>query len=115
MLATALSLVTPAFAGTCITLVDPLHTILVLRGGESVTLHGTPGEYVSILALTAAVTGVTGTGLLYPLPATFTLGNNIGVSNELTAPEAAVAVNGTGALLVIHTHIRAGDLPPTAP
>jgi thiamine pyrophosphokinase len=107
MLATALSLAAPDFAGARVTLVDPLHTMLVLRGGESVTLHGTLGEYVSLLALTAAVTGVTGTGLLYHLPETFTLGDNIGVSNELTAPEATIAVTGTGTLLVIHVHMRA--------
>jgi len=112
MIATALSLVAPAFAGRRILLVDPLHTMLVLRGGESVTLRGTPGEYVSLLALTAEVSGVMGEGLLYRLPATFTLGDNIGVSNELTAAEATVAVNGTGALLVIHVRVHAGSLPP---
>ena len=115
MLATALSLVVPDFAGARITLVDPLHTILVLHSGESVTLSGTPGEYVSLLALTADVTGVTGAGLLYPLPATFTLGNNIGVSNELTAPEATVAITGTGALLVVHVRMRADGLSPIPP
>jgi thiamine pyrophosphokinase len=107
MLATALGLAAPAFAGVHIVLVDPLHTMLVLRPGESVTLHGAPGEYVSLLALTEEVTGVAGDGLLYPLPATFRLGDNIGVSNELTAPEATIAVSGTGLLLVIHTHQRA--------
>jgi thiamine pyrophosphokinase len=106
MLATALSLAAPAFAGVRIFLVDPLHSMLVLRPGESVTLHGTPGEYVSLLALTAEVTGVSGDGLLYPLPATFRLGDNIGVSNELTAPEATVSVDDRGILLVIHTHQR---------
>jgi thiamine pyrophosphokinase len=110
MLATALALAAPDFAGARIILVDPLHTILALRAGASVRLHGTPGEYVSILALTATVTGVTGAGLLYPLPASFTLGNNIGVSNELTGTEATVAVNGTGALLVIHVHLRGAAL-----
>ena len=106
MLATALSLAVPVFAGVRILLVDPLHTMLVLRPGESVALHGMPGEYVSLLALTEAVTGVSGDGLLYPLPATFRLGNNIGVSNELTAPDATVSVGGSGILLVIHTHQR---------
>lgn len=106
MLATALGLAAPAFAGTHIALVDPLHTMLVLRPGESVTLHGTPGEYVSLLALTEAVAGVAGDGLLYPLPATFRLGDNIGVSNELTAPEATIAVSG-GLLLVIQTRQHA--------
>lgn len=111
MLATALSLAAPTFAGVHIRLVDPLHTMLVLRPGESVALHGTPGEYVSLLALTEEVTGVSGDGLLYPLPATFHLGDNIGVSNELTAPDATVSVGGSGILLVIHTQQRAASIP----
>ncbi|HEY8293617.1 MAG TPA: thiamine diphosphokinase [Thermomicrobiales bacterium] len=106
MLATALSLAAPAFAGVRIRLVDPLHVMLVLRPAESITLHGTPGEYVSLLALTAEVTGVSGDGLLYPLPTIFRLGDNIGVSNELTAAEATISVSGTGLLLVIQTHQR---------
>ncbi len=106
MLATALSLAAPAFAGIRIRLVDPLHTMLVLHTGESVALHGTPGEYVSLLALTEEVTGVSGDGLLYPLPTIFRLGDNIGVSNELTETVASVAVSGSGLLLVIHTHQR---------
>ncbi len=107
MLASALSLAAPAFAGVRIHLVDPLHTMLVLRPSESIVLHGTRGEYVSLLALTNEVTGVSGDGLLYPLPAIFRLGDNIGVSNELTAPDATVSVGGSGILLVIHTHQRA--------
>ena len=109
MLATALSLAAPAFTGVRVCLMDPLHTMLVLRPGESVTLHGVLGEYVSLLALTEEVTGVSGDGLLYPLPTTFRLGDNIGVSNELTAPEATVSVRGRGILLVIHARQQAGD------
>lgn len=104
MLATALSLAARVFAGVRIRLVDPLHTMLVLRTGEAVALHGAPGEYVSLLALTEEVTGVSGDGLLYPLPTIFRLGDNIGVSNELTTAEATVSVSGSGLLLVIHTH-----------
>ncbi|MGI8857247.1 MAG: thiamine diphosphokinase [Thermomicrobiales bacterium] len=107
MLASALGLAHPDFAGIHILLVDPLHTMLVLHPDESVTLHGTPGEYLSLLALTEKVTGVSGDGLLYPLPATFRLGDNIGVSNELTAPDATVSVRESGLLLVIQTHLRA--------
>jgi thiamine pyrophosphokinase len=106
MLATALSLAAPAFAGVHIRLMDPLHAMLVLRPGESVALHGAPSEYVSLLALTEEVTGVSGDGLLYPLPTIFRLGDNIGVSNELTAPDATVSVSGSGILLVILTHQR---------
>ncbi len=106
MLATALSLAAPAFAGVHIRLADPLHAMLILRAGESVALHGTPGEYVSLLALTEEVTGVSGDGLLYPLPIIFRLGDNIGVSNELTTADATVSVSGSGILLVIHTHQR---------
>jgi thiamine pyrophosphokinase len=107
MLATALGLAHPDFATVRILLVDPLHTMLVLHPGELVTLHGTPGAYISLLALSAEVTGVSGSGLLYPLPATFRLGDNIGVSNELTAPDATISVGGSGLLLVIQTHLRA--------
>jgi thiamine pyrophosphokinase len=107
MLATALGLAHPDFAGVRILLVDPLHRMLVLHPGESVTLHGTPGEYLSLLALTEEVTGVSGVGLLYPLPTIFRLGDNIGVSNELTAPDATISVSGNGLLLVIQTHLRA--------
>lgn len=106
MVATALGLAHPDFAGVRILLVDPLHTMFVLHPGESATLHGTPGEYVSLLALTGEVTGLSGAGLLYPLPPTFRLGDNIGVSNELTAADATIAVGG-GLLLVIHTRQRA--------
>lgn len=105
MLANALGLAHPDFAGARILLVDPLHTMLVLRPGESVTLHGTSGEYVSLLALTVDVMGVSGDGLLYPLPTAFRLGDNIGVSNELTAANATISVGG-GLLLVIQTHLR---------
>lgn len=105
MLATTLSLAGPAFAGARVVLVDPQHTICALRGGESVALSGTPGEYVSLLALTPSVTGVVGEGLRYPLPPAFTLGDPLGVSNELTAPTARVAIGG-GVLLVLHVHGR---------
>lgn len=111
MLATALGLAHPEFAGVRVRLVDPMHTMLALRAGESVTLRGAPGEYVTLLALTGVVTGVVGDGLRYPLPSTFTLGDNIGVSNELTATEAHVTVGGDGTLLVIHTHLRATSSP----
>jgi thiamine pyrophosphokinase len=107
MLATALGLAHPDFAAVRILLIDPLHTMLVLHPGESVTLHGTPGAYISLLALTGEVTGVSGVGLLYPLPGTFRLGDNIGVSNELTTPDATVSVGGSGLLLVVQTHLRA--------
>lgn len=103
MLATALSLADPTFADVRVILVDPLHTMFVLRPGESATLRGEPGEYVSLLALTAEVTGIVGDGLLYRLPDTFRLGDNIGVSNELTTAEAHVSVRDSGLLLVIQT------------
>lgn len=114
MLATVLSLAHPAFASATITLRDPLHAMRVLRAGQSMTLSGTPGEYVSLLALTATVTGVAGDGLLYPLPPTFTLGDNLGVSNELTGTTAHVLIT-DGILLVIHTHQRADGPHFTSP
>jgi thiamine pyrophosphokinase len=99
----AAGLLIAADAGALV--LERLGIVPVLRPGESVALHGTPGEYVSLLALTGEVTGVSGDGLLYPLPAVFRLGDNIGVSNELTASDATVSVGG-GILLVIHARLR---------
>lgn len=108
MLAAVLLLAAPALAAARVTLRDPLHAVTLLRSGESVALRGDPGEYVSLFALSATVTGVVGSGLRYPLPSVFTLGDSIGVSNELTGTDARVAIGG-GLLLVVHARITVGQ------
>ena len=73
----------------------------VLRGPQLLTLTGPTGGYVSAVALTEEVTGVTYRGLEYPLVnATLRLGSTRGVSNTLASSPAQIAIE-TGILLVI--------------
>lgn len=68
---------------------------------DRVVIEGQPGEQVSLLPLTEAVTGVTTSGLKWPLhQAVFRLGDVYGVSNELVSGRAEVTLE-QGLLLVI--------------
>jgi thiamine pyrophosphokinase len=84
-------------------LVDDTEMATVIHGGESMTLEATPGSTVSLLPLSAKVTGITYTGMLYPLDgATIPLGSTRGVSNEVVSQPATVHIK-TGIALVIQT------------
>ncbi len=73
----------------------------VLRGRQSVSLSGPTGGYVSAVALSEEVTGVTYRGLEYPLEnATLRLGSTRGVSNTMLSSPAQVSIE-SGILLVI--------------
>jgi len=73
----------------------------VLRGRQSVSLSGPTGGYVSAVALSEEVTGVTYRGLEYPLEnATLRLGSTRGVSNTMVSSPAQVSIE-SGILLVI--------------
>ena len=73
----------------------------VLRGRQSVSLLGPTGGYVSAVALSEEVTGVTYRGLEYPLKnATLRLGSTRGVSNTMVSSPAQVSIE-SGILLVI--------------
>lgn len=73
----------------------------LLRGPEVLTLTGPTGCYVSAVALSEKVTGITYRGLEYPLvDATLRLGSTRGVSNTLTSSPARISID-TGILLVI--------------
>ena len=72
----------------------------VLRGRQSVTLSGPTGGYVSAVALSEEVSGVTYRGLEYPLEnATLRLGSTRGVSNTLASSPAQISIE-SGILLV---------------
>ncbi len=76
------------------------HNELSLAEAE-VTINGTPGEEVSLLPLTAAVTGIWTENLKYPMQGgEFKLGNPRGISNVLMAESARVTME-QGLLLVI--------------
>jgi thiamine pyrophosphokinase len=73
----------------------------VLRSGETLALQAAPGSTVSAIPLSAAVTGITYTGLEYPLDdATLTIGSTRGVSNVVAAAPATITIR-DGVLLVV--------------
>lgn len=73
----------------------------VIRGGETLTLASARGSTVSLIPLSAEVTGITYTGLEYPLvEATLALGSTRGVSNVVSASPATVRI-GAGLALVV--------------
>jgi thiamine pyrophosphokinase len=83
---------------------------LTMLGGGGSRLHvvrsetaigGTPGEYVSLLPVHGPAVGVRTTGLRYPLDGDrLDPGSSRGVSNELVATTATVAVDG-GVLVAV--------------
>ncbi|MFZ5813871.1 MAG: thiamine diphosphokinase [Bacillota bacterium] len=84
-----------------VTLVDGKNIARLLRPGQSLTVAGQPGDFLSLLPLTPAATGVSVSPARWPLQnATLRWGESLGVSNRLAGPEARVSV-GEGYLLVI--------------
>jgi thiamine pyrophosphokinase len=74
----------------------------VLRGGERIVLEVPVGSTVSAIPLSPLVTGITYTGLEYPLQdATLALGSTRGVSNVVAASPATVTIR-EGVLLVVY-------------
>jgi len=86
--------------------------ISLFHGSEEITyihnrstIHGAPGDILSLIPIFNDATGVTTTGLLYPLDfETMLLGSPRGVSNELRSNKANVSV-ASGVLLCVHTHL----------
>ncbi len=68
---------------------------------DRVEVHGTVDDLVSLLAVGGQATGVTTTGLAWPLSnGVVEPGAGLGMSNRLASPTATVAV-GTGTVLVL--------------
>jgi thiamine pyrophosphokinase len=89
-----------------ILLADGHQTAQVLRGGEQFTLNNPVGSLVSVVPLSQAVTGITYTGLEYPLTdATLTLGSTRGISNRIAHSPATISIE-SGVLLVVQEEIR---------
>ncbi len=104
-LANVLLLAAPGIASRDVAIVDRASTLRLVAadGAGTLELHGTPGDYVSLLPLSPRVDGVTTSGLAYELhDATLHQGPARGLSNELTAETASVSTH-RGRLLVIHT------------
>ena len=91
-----------AFAAVRLRLIEGRAETHVVR--EALELRGAPGDYVTLLALTEEVRGVTTEGLEWEVR-DFTLhqGESLGVSNQLVSTYARVTI-GKGVLLVAHLH-----------
>lgn len=93
-------------------LVEEDQVATILRGGETLTLSAAPGATVSLLPLTAEVTGITYHGLLYPLTnATLKLGSTRGVSNVVAEHPATVQI-AEGIALVVQSAPEPPSLHP---
>lgn len=80
---------------------DGNQTAQVVRPGETLTIHGSPGSTVSAIPLSDTVTGITYTGMSYPLTDhTLGLGSTRGISNELSESTATVRI-GSGLLMIV--------------
>ncbi len=70
---------------------------------STITLSGNAGDLLSLIPLSSEVTGVTTSGLFYPLDnATLSIGSSLGISNVFTSDTAMVSVK-DGFLFVIHS------------
>jgi thiamine pyrophosphokinase len=104
-LANVLLLTLPELSQVDASIVDRASTLRALCGGgrRRLELHGTAGDYVSLLPLTERVAGVTTTGLAYELhDEELPQGPARGLSNELTGTHATISSR-SGRLLVVHT------------
>ena len=101
-LANLLLLALPALAGREVIIADGAWTVRCLRGGETATFHGQPGDTLSLLPLGGDAVGVTTGGLAYPLgDETLHVGCTRGVSNEFAGETATVSLQ-TGLLWCLH-------------
>lgn len=105
-LANVYLLALPELAGRTVRMVAGREEVLLLRPGAH-TLHGSPGDTVSLLPVGGPAHGIRTAGLVYPLRnETLEFGPARGVSNEMLADSAQIALD-RGWLLVIHTDGKA--------
>ena len=92
-LANLLLLALPELASHRVLMVDGRWSARVIRGGERVTLRGTPGDCLSLIPLGGPAGGVTTEYLVFPLAAaTLAFGQARGVSNRFEGETATVTV-----------------------
>lgn len=100
--ANLLLLAMPELTGIDAQLADGASVVRLLEGGETVTVTGKPGDFVSLFPLEPIVHGVTTSGLAYPLMnESLHQGPARGLSNVMTGDVASITASGR--LLVIHT------------
>ena len=101
-LANALLLASPTLSALPVWLADGLQLVTLARPGAPLSLHGRPGDTLSLLPLAGDASGVTTDGLEYPLKdETLRFTATRGVSNALLGATATVRLT-AGLLLVVH-------------
>lgn len=102
-IANLLLLTLPELAGRDAVLADGASEARVIDHGQTLTLTGAPGDFVSLFPLAPRAEGVTTAGLKYALTDEgMTQGPARGLSNVMTGDSATVSVR-TGRLLIIQT------------
>jgi thiamine pyrophosphokinase len=90
-LANLLLLAHPGFRRVRLRLLDGLQQIYLVQ--SEALIEGQPGDTVSLIALGGDATGVTTTGLDYPLHhGTLPFGSTLGISNMLVGSRATVTI-----------------------
>ncbi len=103
-IAAIMLLTAPASAGISLTLRDGSTDIRRVHGGEHLTIHGAPGDTLSLIPLAGPVRGATLSGLDYPLTdEDIPAGSTRGISNVLTQSQARIDLK-EGLLLCIVAH-----------
>lgn len=101
--ANLLLLAMPALAGRDVRLADGASEVRLLNGGQTLSIEGRPGDFVSLFPLAPLAEGVTTSGLAYRLvDEALTQGPARGLSNVMNGQNATVSARG-GRLLVVHT------------
>jgi thiamine pyrophosphokinase len=103
--ANLLLLAAPRYAGLRLRVCAGETAVRLLRGGETLTLRGQPGETVSLVPL-SDLHGLTYRGLKWPLQnADLPFGTPRGVSNLLLGPRAEISL-AEGVAAVFHSCLR---------
>lgn len=88
-------------AGVSVAIADSHNLLRLLRPGGRMTVQALTGSYLSLLPLSPEVKGVVAEGVRWPLDGvTLRWGESLGVSNQIVAEEAFLAIR-DGYLLVI--------------
>jgi thiamine pyrophosphokinase len=101
-LANILLLTRPEYTSTQLSLVDGPQWATLLRGPQTISVKGQPGDTLSLVPLTPTVRHVAITGVTWPLSeATLSFGSTFTISNALAEAQATVSI-GEGMVLLIH-------------
>ena len=103
-IANILLLASPAYQAVNFRVICGNIEFFIVRGGKSLTIHGNPGDTVSVIPLSPQPTGITYAGLTWSLEnATLPFGSPRGVSNCLIKEKATLRLN-SGVILVCLSH-----------